>query len=85
MRWGKACLQTLPPADHARRAARNEAAFQLCQPPSPESRVRGVVSVRMFCVRACCGLIRTRGRILRVSQSRTKVVPLESLPPLRDT
>jgi len=42
-------------------------------------------SACVFCVRACCGLIRIRGRILRVSQSRTRVVPLESLPPLHDT
>jgi len=37
---------------HAQRAARNEADFQLCQPTSSESRVRGVVGVRVFPVRA---------------------------------
>jgi hypothetical protein len=31
-----------------RRAARNEANFQLCQPTMPKSRVRGVVGVRVF-------------------------------------
>jgi len=46
------CRQTLQHADHARRAARNEANVQLCQPNLPESRVRGVVGVRVLAVRA---------------------------------
>jgi len=40
--------RTLQHAGHAQRATRNEATVQLCQPPMPESRVRGVVGVRVF-------------------------------------
>jgi hypothetical protein len=38
---------------HARSRVRNEANAQLSQQPSPKSRVRGVVGVRVFPVRAC--------------------------------
>jgi hypothetical protein len=40
--------RTLEHAGHARSRARNEDNIQLCQPTMPESRVRGVVGVRVL-------------------------------------
>jgi len=47
------CRQTSQHADHGPTTARNETNFQLRQPRMPESRVRGVVGVRVFSAHAC--------------------------------
>jgi hypothetical protein len=49
--FGKRWQRTLYHTDHVRSRPQNENTFQLCQPPVPESRVRGVVGGCVFGVR----------------------------------